>query len=225
VQAFLDSILGEERQAPRRSFTFTLTTAIPAETGSLHGWRTLKLRIPGRSVLVTSVYMHDEFLPSSFQNPARLARLTVEMGGSIASVTTCNVACFSIDVNQLEVRRLDIDGCTLSIPDISAGVPQLYFERDSGGWRVSFHLPISRQRASLLRENLTKCTMTTADPHHGRVTTGSTALYESIFDLAFYGTAQDRRIWRFGLLDVDRTATRERPVHVPQVGRRYRPRD
>jgi hypothetical protein len=145
VQAFLDSILGEERQAPRRSSTFTLTTAIPAETGSLHGWRTLKLLVPGRSVLITSVYTYDEFLPSSF-NPTRLARLTVEMGESIASVTTCNVACFSVDVNQLEVRRLDIDGCTLAIPDISAGVSRLSFERDSGGWRVSFLFPISRQR-------------------------------------------------------------------------------
>jgi hypothetical protein len=48
VQAFLDSVLGEERQPARRSPTFTLTTAIPAETGSLHGWRTLELLVPGR---------------------------------------------------------------------------------------------------------------------------------------------------------------------------------
>jgi hypothetical protein len=48
VQAFLDSVLGEERRPARRSPTFTLTTAIPAETGSLHGWRTLSLLVPGR---------------------------------------------------------------------------------------------------------------------------------------------------------------------------------
>jgi hypothetical protein len=50
VRAFLDSVLGEERQPTRRSSTFTLTTAIPAETGSLHGWRTLRLLVPGRCV-------------------------------------------------------------------------------------------------------------------------------------------------------------------------------
>lgn len=63
------------------------------------------------------------------------------------------------------------------------------------------------------------------DPLRARVTTGSTALQESVFDLAFYRTAQNRCIWRFRLRDVDRTATRERPVHVPQVGCRYCSRD
>jgi hypothetical protein len=48
VQGFMDSVLGEERQPARRSRTFTLTTAIPAETGSLHGWRTLRSLAPGR---------------------------------------------------------------------------------------------------------------------------------------------------------------------------------
>ena len=72
--------------------------------------------------------------------PARLARLTVEMGEKVVSVLTYNVGCFSVDANQLEVQQLDIDGCTLAIPDfsVSAGDSQLYFERDSGRWRVSF---------------------------------------------------------------------------------------
>jgi len=48
VKAFLDSVLSEERRPPRRSPTFTLTSAVPAETGSLHGWRILKLLVPGR---------------------------------------------------------------------------------------------------------------------------------------------------------------------------------
>ena len=48
VKAFLDSVLSEERPSHRRSHTFTLTTVVPAETGSLHGWRTLKLLVPGR---------------------------------------------------------------------------------------------------------------------------------------------------------------------------------
>ena len=48
VNAFLDSVLSEERRPHRRSHTFTHTTMVPAETGSLHGWRTLKLLVPGR---------------------------------------------------------------------------------------------------------------------------------------------------------------------------------
>jgi hypothetical protein len=50
VNAFLDSVLDEERPLARRSATFTLTTAVPADTGSLHGWRILSLRVPGRWV-------------------------------------------------------------------------------------------------------------------------------------------------------------------------------
>jgi hypothetical protein len=74
-------------------------------------------------------------------SPARLARLTVEMSDGIVSVVTCNVGCFSFDATQLEVRRLDIDGCTLAIPNGAAGDSQLYFQHDSGRWRVSF--PVS----------------------------------------------------------------------------------
>jgi hypothetical protein len=48
VKAFLDSVLAEKRDPPRRSPTFTLTTAVPADTGSLHGWRILGLLSPGR---------------------------------------------------------------------------------------------------------------------------------------------------------------------------------
>jgi hypothetical protein len=48
VKAFLDSVLAEKRDPPRRSASFTLTTAVPADTGSLHGWRILSLLSPGR---------------------------------------------------------------------------------------------------------------------------------------------------------------------------------
>lgn len=48
VKAFLDSVLDKERPPPRRSVMFTLTAAVPAETGSLHGWRILNLLVPGR---------------------------------------------------------------------------------------------------------------------------------------------------------------------------------
>ena len=48
VKAFLDSVLAEKRDPPRLSASFTLTTAVPADTGSLHGWRILSLLSPGR---------------------------------------------------------------------------------------------------------------------------------------------------------------------------------
>lgn len=73
--------------------------------------------------------------------PARLARLMVEMGEGVVLVSTCNVGCFSVDANQLEGRRLDIDGCTLAIPDV--GDSRLCFERDYGRW-VCFHFSVSR---------------------------------------------------------------------------------
>lgn len=115
VKAFLDSILDDNRPPPRCSTTFTLTSAVPANTGSFHGWRILNLVVPGR-----------------------LARLTVERGDSTVSVVTCNVGCFSVDATQLENRQLDIDGCTLATLHHSfAAFSQLYFQRDSSSrWTI-----------------------------------------------------------------------------------------
>ena len=63
------------------------------------------------------------------------------MGESVASVVTCNVACFSVENTRLpsQIRRLDIDGCTLSIlGNSSVDDSRLhYFQRDgSGRWEV-----------------------------------------------------------------------------------------
>ena len=63
MKAFLDSVLDDEK-LPRRSATFTLTAAVPAETGSLHGWRILNLVIPGRWVSSNTVILpYDERSP------------------------------------------------------------------------------------------------------------------------------------------------------------------
>ncbi len=80
---------------------------------------------------------------------ARLARLTVERGDNTVSVVTCNVGCFSVDATQLENRRLDIDGYTLTIPHrVSAASPQLYFQRNSGSWTVGSHSHLTNTVAS-----------------------------------------------------------------------------
>jgi hypothetical protein len=162
--------------------------------------------------------------------PPRLARLTVEMGDSgIASVVTCNVACFSVEATRLtsQIRRLDIDGCTLSIPDDdgSADDSRLhYFQRDdSGRWGVGGSLltkPALRTQAKSPAIDPRRC-------RRRRVATGTTALQEPIFDLAFSRTAQNRRVRRrlVRLRNVDRATARERPVHVLQAGCRHRPRN
>jgi hypothetical protein len=68
VKAFLDSVLDEERPPPRRSIaTFTLTAAVPADSGSLHGWRILTLLAPGRWVTKKNP-------PSSYQGSSTLMR-------------------------------------------------------------------------------------------------------------------------------------------------------
>ncbi|KAI9446617.1 hypothetical protein H4582DRAFT_2069921 [Lactarius indigo] len=111
VKDFLDSVLAEKRDPPRRSATFTLTTAVPADTGSLHGWRILSLLTPGR-----------------------LARLTVETVDGAVVVRTSNVGRFSIDVALLDARQLDINGCIITVPDTPG--PWLCFQNDSGKWRI-----------------------------------------------------------------------------------------
>ncbi|KAH9004981.1 hypothetical protein EDB86DRAFT_3037142 [Lactarius hatsudake] len=118
VKAFLDSVLAEKRDPRRRSATFTLTTAVPADTGSLHGWRILNLLSPGR-----------------------LARLTVEMVDGVAVVRTSNVGRFSIDVALLDARQLDINGCVITVPDVPGS--RLFFRNSSGKWRVSSKPPSS----------------------------------------------------------------------------------
>lgn len=48
VQNFLDYLLALPRRVNADLNTFTLTVAVPAESGSLHGWRIEQLAIPGR---------------------------------------------------------------------------------------------------------------------------------------------------------------------------------
>jgi hypothetical protein len=47
VQSFIDRVMAE-RFGTGWSQPFTLTVAIPAESGSLHGWRVESLTVPGR---------------------------------------------------------------------------------------------------------------------------------------------------------------------------------
>ncbi|KAH9925275.1 uncharacterized protein B0H18DRAFT_1170833 [Fomitopsis serialis] len=70
--------------------SFTLTVSIPAESGSLHGWRIHQLLVPGR-----------------------IGRLTVVLSGTSIEVRTNNVAVFSIQhIPRYAADVLVIDGFT-----------------------------------------------------------------------------------------------------------------
>lgn len=61
VQAFLDRVHCASYNTPMAQCReFTLTVAVPAESGSMRGWRVLALEIPGRSVL--SSYLVSDFM-------------------------------------------------------------------------------------------------------------------------------------------------------------------
>ncbi|KAJ7582507.1 hypothetical protein C8J56DRAFT_954942 [Mycena floridula] len=95
VRNFLDALLAGNPRPPSRSFT--LTVAIPAESGSLHGWRIEALSIPGR-----------------------LGRIRVEIGeGDKISVATSNVAWFSVDRRVFAVSSIRIDEEHLKISEDS----------------------------------------------------------------------------------------------------------
>lgn len=51
VQAFLDRVCCSSYDAPKtKCRKFTLTVAVPAESGPMGGWRVHALEVPGRSV-------------------------------------------------------------------------------------------------------------------------------------------------------------------------------
>lgn len=52
TQAFIDQAVDIYAASKRRSKSFTLTVAIPSESGSLHGWRVHTLETPGRLVVL-----------------------------------------------------------------------------------------------------------------------------------------------------------------------------
>ena len=148
----------------------------------------------------------------------RLARLSVETGDGMVFVGTSNVGCFSVDATQLEeARRMDIDGCTLAVPEGAAAGSgsQLYFQNESGSWKVGGFIQVSTHSPF----DLSVTTSTGAN--RGGVTASSAAIHEPIYDPAFPGTTQNRGLWRFGLRIVDCTAACERSLRVPQAGRRY----
>ncbi|KAJ7197231.1 hypothetical protein GGX14DRAFT_545520 [Mycena pura] len=87
VQTFLDTVLQLSSTRRPRSKSFTLTVAIPAESGSLHGWKIERLTVPGR-----------------------LGRLTVHtLSDNQLHVVTSNVDRFSVLGEMWDIESLYID--------------------------------------------------------------------------------------------------------------------
>ncbi|KAJ6547143.1 hypothetical protein B0H19DRAFT_255176 [Mycena capillaripes] len=113
VQTFIDNALSRRRP---RSKSFTLTVAVSAESGSLHGWKIERLSVPGR-----------------------LGRLTVQnLADNQLRIVTSNVDRFSMlaDVwDQIESLHVDNAVVDLSPQLRSSGV--IIFETDGHrGWKL-----------------------------------------------------------------------------------------
>ncbi|KAJ7684731.1 hypothetical protein DFH06DRAFT_1277353 [Mycena polygramma] len=114
VQAFLVDVLSRRRS---RSSTFTLTVAVPAESGSLHGFNIERLGIPGR-----------------------LGRLTVDaLDDNKLRVLTSNVDRLSVLAHMWDqIESLHVDKSVLVLsPQLRAG-GVITFESDGHrGWKTT----------------------------------------------------------------------------------------
>ncbi|KAJ7771786.1 hypothetical protein B0H16DRAFT_1772103, partial [Mycena metata] len=117
VQAVLDNILQASTQRRPLSTTFTLTVAVPADSGSLHGWKIERLSVPGR-----------------------LGRLTVHiLADNQLRIVTSNVDRFSVLGDAWEgLASLQVDNSALEIPPELLGSGVATFESDGRkAWQIS----------------------------------------------------------------------------------------
>ncbi|KAJ7702393.1 hypothetical protein B0H17DRAFT_923464 [Mycena rosella] len=105
VQTFLDRILQTSSLPRPRSKSFTLTVAVPAESGSLHGWKIERLSVPGR-----------------------LGRLTVHaLTDNELRIVTSNVEQFTVRADMLNIGSLYVNN---KLVDFTIGSGVIAFEND-----------------------------------------------------------------------------------------------
>lgn len=139
VQAFLDRVSSCE--APKiKHRKYTLTVAVPAESGSMGGWRVHALEVPGR-----------------------LGRLEVcedDEGG--VTVKASNISVVSFDLSNASVNRLVIDNQCITHTSMEAGTIWLEHNtnRNSTGWKAvdsyaeNFQQPYGRAQAILSADGI-----------------------------------------------------------------------
>lgn len=108
---------------------FILTVAIPAESGSLHGFFIRELKIPGRSVVS---FMHQNNI-HHLRRFGRLARLRVFNHNNMLQVHTNNVQTFSLTPSHGE--NITIDGMEFELSRSLAH--EIWFTLESESWKVS----------------------------------------------------------------------------------------
>ncbi|KAG2149291.1 hypothetical protein DEU56DRAFT_869477 [Suillus clintonianus] len=141
VQAFLDRVRCSSHDAPKpKCRKFTLTVAVPAESGPRGGWRVHALEVPGR-----------------------LGRLEVcedDEGG--VNVKASNISVVSVDLSKASVNRLVINSQSISHASTEAGT--LWLEQDSNqnstSWKAvdsfaeNFQQPYGRAQAILSADGI-----------------------------------------------------------------------
>ncbi|KAJ7236724.1 hypothetical protein B0H12DRAFT_124090 [Mycena haematopus] len=129
VQAFLDDVLQTASRNRPSSKAFTLTVAVPAESGSLHGWKIERLSVPGR-----------------------LGRLTVNvLTDNKLRIVTSNVDRFSVSTDVWDaIGSLRVDNALLEFPqEPSSAVGIVTFEKDGRrGWKTDAAYPKPPAQAS-----------------------------------------------------------------------------
>ncbi|KAJ7871501.1 hypothetical protein B0H14DRAFT_3570057 [Mycena olivaceomarginata] len=141
VQAFLDGVLQTASGRRPRSKTFTLTVAIPAESGSLHGLKIERLSVPGR-----------------------LGRLTVNvLPDNKLRVVTTNVDRFSIDASLWDdIESLRADSALLEFsPQLRSGV--VSFQKEG---RKSWKSEVPDQKAPAQASARIQSFLSTDAPFH-----------------------------------------------------------
>ncbi|KAI0362755.1 hypothetical protein OH77DRAFT_1389445 [Trametes cingulata] len=127
VRSFISAVLEGSRSSSEKqpaSRSFTLTVAVPSDSGSLHGWSVHRLNVPGR-----------------------LGRLSVQIGQDAIRVRTSNVKAFSIHIGSLpseahskpflfDGQRVELDAETWNLSDFS-----LYLATEGGQWTVGAYSP------------------------------------------------------------------------------------
>ncbi|KAG1819476.1 uncharacterized protein BJ212DRAFT_1445932 [Suillus subaureus] len=131
VQAFLDRVSCSSYDAPKtKCRKFTLTVAVPAESGPMGGWRVHALEVPGR-----------------------LGRLEVcedDKGG--VNVKASNISVISIDLSKASVSEFVINNQSIAHASAKAGT--IWLEQgNSTGWK-DFQQPYGRAQAILSADRI-----------------------------------------------------------------------
>lgn len=141
VQVFIARVCCSSTGAPKiKRHKFTLTVAVPAESGPMEGWRVHALEVPGR-----------------------LGRLEVcedDEGG--VNVKASNISVVSIDLSKASVNRLVINSQSIEHGSAKAGT--IWLEKDtncnSTGWKAvdsyveNFQQPYGRAQAILSADKI-----------------------------------------------------------------------